>query len=40
MTAKAAMIDLIGKYDPTNLYVQEERIEDIVRRAYAVDEVV
>ena len=40
MTAKAAMIDLIGIYDPVNLYVQEERIEDIVRRAYAMDEVV
>lgn len=39
MTSKSAMIDLIGKYDPTNLYVQEERIEDIVRRAYALDEV-
>ena len=38
MTTKAAMIDLIGRYDPTNLYVQEERIEDIVRRAYALDE--
>lgn len=37
-TSKEAMIDLIGKYDPTNLYVQEERIEEIVRRAYALDE--
>ncbi len=35
-TAKAVMIDLIGKYDPINLYVQEERIEDIVRRAYTL----
>lgn len=34
MTAKDAMIDLIGMYNPTNLYVQEERIEDIVRAAY------
>ena len=40
ITAKEAMLDLIGKYDPTNLYVQEERIEDIVRRAYALDETV
>ena len=40
ITAKAAMIDLIGIYDPVNLYVQEERIEDIVRRAYAADEAV
>lgn len=40
ITAKAAMIDLIGRYDPVNLYVQEERIEDIVRRAYALDEAV
>ena len=38
MTSKDIMIDMIGKYDPTNLYVQEERIEDIVRRAYALDE--
>ncbi len=37
MTAKAAMVELIERYDPTNLYVQEERIEDIVRRAYALD---
>ncbi|MCI8623113.1 MAG: ATP-binding cassette domain-containing protein [Provencibacterium sp.] len=37
ITSKAAMIELIEKYDPTNLYVQEERIEDIVRRAYALD---
>ncbi len=34
ITSKEAMIELIGKYDPINLYVQEERIEDIVRRAY------
>ena len=38
MTSKDIMIDMIGKYDPTNLYVKEERIEDIVRRAYALDE--
>ncbi len=38
MSAKAAMIDLIEKYDPMNLYVQEERIEDIVRRAYTLNE--
>ncbi len=36
-TAKAAMIELIERYNPVNLYVQEERIEDIVRRAYALD---
>lgn len=37
ISAKDAMIDLINRYDPTNLYVQEERIEDIVRAAYEVN---
>ncbi|HIS49370.1 MAG TPA: ATP-binding cassette domain-containing protein [Candidatus Gallacutalibacter pullistercoris] len=36
VSAKDAMIELIGLYHPINLYVQEERIEDIVRSAYAV----
>lgn len=40
MTSKDVMIELIGMYDPTNLYVQEERIEDIVRRAYVLSEAV
>lgn len=35
VTSKLAMIQLIEAYDPTNLVVQEERIEEIVRRAYA-----
>lgn len=37
ITFKAAMIDLIEKYNPTNLYVEEERIEEIVRRAYTLN---
>lgn len=36
VSAKAAMLELIGRYDPVNLYVQETRIEDIVRTAYEV----
>lgn len=36
VTSKEAMIELIRRYDPVNLYVQEERIEDIVRSAYTV----
>ena len=38
VTSKLAMIELIEAYDPTNLVVQEERIEEIVRRAYAAAE--
>lgn len=34
ISTKDTMIDLISRYNPTNLYVQEERIEDIVRTAY------
>lgn len=36
ITSKTAMIDLIEKYNPTNIYVEEERIEEIVRRAYTL----
>jgi hypothetical protein len=31
------MIYLIEKYNPANIYVEEERIEEIVRRAYALN---
>lgn len=34
ISSKDAMIELIRRYNPTNLYVQEEPIEDIVMRAY------
>ncbi len=34
VTTKAAMIEMINRYNPANLYIQEERIEDIVRSAY------
>ena len=37
ITSKEAMIELIEKYNPTNIYVEEERIEEIVRRAYALN---
>lgn len=34
VSTKTAMIELINCYNPANLYVQETRIEDIVRAAY------
>lgn len=34
ISVKEAMIHLIQAYNPTNLHVQEERIEEVVRRAY------
>lgn len=37
VSSKEAMITLIQAYNPTNLYVQEERIEEVVRRAYTVE---
>ena len=37
ITSKEAMIYLIEKYNPANIYVEEERIEEIVRRAYALN---
>ncbi len=33
ITSKEAMIELVQKYNPTNLYVMEQRIEEIVERA-------
>ncbi|MCH5351995.1 MAG: ATP-binding cassette domain-containing protein, partial [Acutalibacter sp.] len=34
VSTKDAMIEMINRYNPANLYIQEERIEDIVRSAY------
>lgn len=34
VATKTAMIEMIDRYNPANLYIQEERIEDIVRSAY------
>lgn len=34
LSSKNAMIEMIGYYDPTNIYVQEQRIEDIVRSVF------
>ena len=34
VSVKEAMIHLIQAFNPTNLHVQEERIEEVVRRAY------
>ena len=34
VSTKDAMIEMINCYNPANLYIQEERIEDIVRSAY------
>ncbi len=33
-STRNAMIEMIRKYDPTNIYVQEQRIDDIVRSAF------
>lgn len=34
ISAKNAMIEMIGRYDPTNIYAQEQRIDDIVRSVF------